>query len=159
MLQKDYVLGILSRGVGKCTRKCLLDSSLGLIDISEIKVGDTVCTKNGMEKVIDKWIEPKASARIIKYGKAIDSEVHYQHKFYIFDTEDFSYKFVEAQHLDLTRHFMPIKAKSSCWGSELLSEGFIPNTYNSKISINKNADLDDGLAYLCHIGPGRQRHC
>jgi intein/homing endonuclease len=152
MLQKDYVLGILSRGVGKCLIDSNLQTNRGLLDISEVNVGDTIQSKNSKNKIIDKWIEPKTKGYEIKCGKALDSKVHYQHKIYVFDTSDFTHKYVEARDLNSEIHFMPISVTGDWWGNEPLIDGFEYN--RNQFYKGKKRDIkikENGLAYLLGI--------
>lgn len=116
MLNDDYILGVLGRGMSKCAKNVDIQTHRGLIDISEAVVGDLVQTKEGMHKIINKWTEPKNKAYVITYGKSTPSYIHYQHKFYVWDSEEFKHKFVKAEDLDVNRYYMPIQVGLDVWG-------------------------------------------
>jgi intein/homing endonuclease len=75
MLETDYSLNIWSRGLSKCLeRNALVNTSNGIKKIIDVDIGEYVLSKNGMNLVEDKTVNPKQKTYKLITNKGYESE-------------------------------------------------------------------------------------
>ncbi len=121
MLQKDYVLGVLSRGIGKCS--CANTSVLttfGIKKLKDLAVGEKVYTLNGYHKVIDKFENEAEEGFVIKTKCGTKNKVKNDHRLYVYNVLTEIHEFIFASDLSPESHLIPVPINNEF--SEYLKE-------------------------------------
>lgn len=113
MLQKDYVLGILSRGIGKCqSPETLVLSGSGFKKLLDLKVGEKVKSLNNFNTVIDKFSNPPERGFVIKTKCGTENKVKNDHRLYVYNKVSENHEFVSASDLNKNIHLIPVPTEN-----------------------------------------------
>jgi hypothetical protein len=126
MCETDYTLGIWC----KHPEEYILTES-GYKKIKDVKVGERVQSRYGLNKITDKWLNPQEDGLEIEFTNGISFKAKLGHKILVLDkgSSDYSYKRIQ----DITsKDLVPIKCQSGPWGNlDLIKEFYLEGIKDS----------------------------
>lgn len=144
MLDTDYTLNIWSRGLSKCEKKgSLVFTNSGIKKIEDVEIGDYILSKDNMNLVEDKVINPKDKIYKVKTKKGYESGGLDYHRVLTLN-KNLEQKWKYSK--DLKRGDCLIMRKNHNLGNQYdIFEGFhIKKTRLDQIIINpKNVAIED----------------
>lgn len=152
IFRQGIEIGVISSSFRQCLHPdALIPTKSGLKKLGNLNVGDWVYSRNGLNKVVDKWTNPKTKSKKIKTNKNYSMEGKIGHRFLVYnpDLAKCEYKNIEEAEIG---DIVPIKTGTKCFGNKTnIFEGFKYREVGNKW-VTKPVKLEDNEDFYYFLG-------